>query len=174
MTPLPKGGFGFPVQKSTTQQTRSSFGGVQKCSGERVLWYVFLPPYVLHPPHITAQTFFNGKSPDTSPERKFTKVFWRAGKVQGPLNRGVSNGGFRIWTCPSFFVPFGTFPIFPRDFPDLSGDSPKIFPIRPFPLSGPTNFTKSTYEEQSPKGPRHNLDLSQKKWETPRFGNPPV
>ena len=40
----------FPVQKSTTDQTRSSFGGVQKFSGERVLWYVFLPPYVLHPP----------------------------------------------------------------------------------------------------------------------------
>ena len=67
MTPLPKRGFGpplvryvfhppqasvlcFPVQKSTTEQTRSSFGGVQKFSGERVLWYVFLPPYVLHPP----------------------------------------------------------------------------------------------------------------------------
>ena len=67
MTPLPKSGFGppsygtfstplrcqcslFPVQESTTEQTRSSFGGVQKFSGERVLWYVFLPPYVLHPP----------------------------------------------------------------------------------------------------------------------------
>ena len=67
MTPLPKRGFGpplvryvfhppqvsvlcFPVQKSTTEQTRSCFGGVQKFSGERVLWYVFPPPYVLHPP----------------------------------------------------------------------------------------------------------------------------
>ena len=40
----------FPVPKSTTEQTKSSFGGVQKLSGERVLWYVFLPPYVLHPP----------------------------------------------------------------------------------------------------------------------------
>ena len=67
MTPLPKRGFGpplvryvfhppqvsvlcFPVQKSTTEQTRSCFGGVQKFLGERVLWYVFLPPYVLHPP----------------------------------------------------------------------------------------------------------------------------
>ena len=29
--------------------------GVQKFSGERVLGYVFLPPYVFHPPHITAQ-----------------------------------------------------------------------------------------------------------------------
>ena len=30
-----------------------SFGGVQKLSGECVLWYVFLPPppYVLHPPY---------------------------------------------------------------------------------------------------------------------------
>ena len=34
----------FPVQKSTTEQTRRSFGGVQKFSGERVLWYVFHPP----------------------------------------------------------------------------------------------------------------------------------
>ena len=33
---------------------------------------------------------------------------------------------------------------------------------------------KSPYEEQSRKGPRHNLDLSRKKWETPGFGNPPV
>ena len=45
----------FPVQKSTTEQTRCSFGGVPKSSGERVLWYVVLPPYVLHPRHITAQ-----------------------------------------------------------------------------------------------------------------------
>ena len=67
MTPLPRRGFGhplvryvfhplrcqcsvFPVQMSTTEQTRSSFGGVQKFPGERILWYVFLPPYVLHPP----------------------------------------------------------------------------------------------------------------------------
>ena len=74
LTPLPKRGFGppsygtfstplrcqcsvFPVQKSPTEQPRSSFGGVQKFSGERVLWYVSPPPpsYVLHPPHITAQ-----------------------------------------------------------------------------------------------------------------------
>ena len=44
----------FPVQKSTTEQTRISFGGVQKFSRERVLWYVFAPPppppYVLYPP----------------------------------------------------------------------------------------------------------------------------
>ena len=46
------------------------------------------------------------------------------------------------------------------DFPDLLGDSSGIFPICPFPLSRPI---KSTYEEQSRKGPRHNLDLSQRK-----------
>ena len=40
----------FPVQNSTTEQTRSSFGGVQNFSGECVLWYGFLPPYALHPP----------------------------------------------------------------------------------------------------------------------------
>ena len=72
MTPLPKKGFGpplvryvfhplrrqrsvFPVQKSTTERTRSSFGGAQKFSGERVLWYVFPPPIRFAPPHITAQ-----------------------------------------------------------------------------------------------------------------------
>ena len=83
-------------------------------------------------------------------------------------------GGFPIWTCPSFFVlfcPFWDFSLFLWDFPDLLGDGPGIFPICPFPLSRPI---KSTYEEQSQKGPRHNLDLSRKKWETPGFGNPPV
>ena len=62
------------------------------------------------------------------------------------------------------------------DFPDFSGFfriclGTQGFPICPFPLSRPIN---STNEEQSRKGPRHNLDLSRKKRETPRFGNPPV
>ena len=77
-------------------------------------------------------------------------------------------GGFPIWTCPSFFVLFWDFP---GDFPDLRRDGLGIFPIGPFPLSQPI---KSTYEEQSRKGPRHNLDHSRKKWETPGFGNTPV
>ena len=39
-----------------------------------------------------------------------------------PAKRGCfKRGGFPIWTCPSFFVPFCPF----WDFPDLSG----IFPI---------------------------------------------
>ena len=57
-----------------------------------------------------------------------------------------------------------------RDFPDLLGDGPGIFPIGPFPLSRPI---KGTYEEQSRKGPRHNLDLSRKKWETSPVWKPP-
>ena len=88
---------------------------------------------------------------------------------QGPLNGGVSNGGvsrsglvlpfFSFW---SFFVLFCRFLSLSRffwDFPDLLGDGPGIFPICPFPLSRPF---QSTYEEQSRKGPRHNLDLSRK------------
>ena len=84
-------------------------------------------------------------------------------------------GGFQTGGFPdldlflSFFVlfcPFWDFPDFCRDYPDLLGDGPGIFPIRPFSLSRPI---KSTCEEQSRKGPRHNLDLSRKKLETPRL-----
>ena len=64
--------------------------------------------------------------------------------------------------------PLWDFPDFCRDFPICPG----IFPICPFPLSLPVSFMKSTYEEQSRKCPRHNLDLSRKKWETSRFGSP--
>ena len=71
--------------------------------------------------------------------------------------------------CP--FLSFLGLARFFWDFPDLLGDGPGIFPICPFPLSRPI---KSTYEEQSRKGPRHNLDLSEKSGkhpglETPRF-----
>ena len=102
-------------------------------------------------------------------------------KTQEPLNGGVSNGGvsrsglvlpflsFFVLFCP--FLSFLGLSRFSRDFPDLLADGPGIFPICPFPLSRPI---KSTYEEQSRKGPRHNLDLSRKKWETPGFGNPPA
>ena len=39
-------------------------------------------------------------------------------EIQGPLNGvgGFKRGGFPIWTCPSFFVLFGTFPIIPGFF----------------------------------------------------------
>ena len=90
---------------------------------------------------------------------------------QGPLNGGVSNGGV---SRSGLVLPFLSFLGLSRvfwAFPDLLGDGPGIFPIRPFPLSRPI---ESTYEEQSRKGPRHNLDLSRKKRETPGFGNPPV
>ena len=84
MTPLPKRGFGppsygtfcaplrcqfsvFPVQKSTTEQSRRSFGWVQKFPGERVLWYVFLPPYVWHPPYHGPTSTPLPKNPEPPP-----------------------------------------------------------------------------------------------------------
>ena len=94
--------------------------------------------------------------------------FWLVSPLssQESLNGGVSNGGASrsalVLPFSSFFVLLGTFP---------SGDSSGLFLICPFPLSRPV---KSAYEEQSRKGSRHNLDLPEKKWETPRFGNPPV
>ena len=82
---------------------------------------------------------------------------------------GVQTGGFPDLDLSFLFCPllvlFGTFPIL-WDFSDLLEDGPRIFQICPFPLSRPI---KSAYEEQSRKGPRHNLDLSRKK-----SGNPPV
>ena len=75
----------------------------------------------------------------------------------------------RCLSRPSgFFVLFGTFPIFPgfsRFARGWSGD----FPDSSLSLSRPI---KSSYEEQSRKGPRHDPDLSRKKSETPEFGNP--
>ena len=89
-TPLRCQGSVFPVQKSTTEQTRSSSGGVQKFSGERVLWYVFLPAYVLHPPikHIHTITGW--------PRFGSVRLRFGAGTVRavpvfgsgGPLRRG--------------------------------------------------------------------------------------
>ena len=41
----------FCLYKNRRQsRPEAPFGGVQNFPGERVLWYVFLPPYVLHPP----------------------------------------------------------------------------------------------------------------------------
>ena len=93
----------------------------------------------------------------------------RAARRGGGFKRGASRSGL---VCPFLsFLSFLGLSRFFWDFPDLLGDGPGIFPICPFPLSWPI---KSTYEEQSRKAPRHNLDLSRKKWETPGFGNPPV
>ena len=61
----------FPVKESTTGQTRSFFGWVQNFSGGRVLWYVLLPPYVLHTPPIMAQLdslLLIGNGPNTVSE----------------------------------------------------------------------------------------------------------
>ena len=86
----------------------------------------------------------------------------RAAK-RGGFKRGVSRSGLVLPFLSSFvlFCPFWDFPDFSGIFPDLRGDGPGIFPI--------CQPIKSTYEEQSRKGPRHNLDLSRKK-----VGNTPV
>ena len=81
---------------------------------------------------------------------------WRMAKFQGPLsNGGVSRSRLAL-LCLSFFVLFETFPIF-LGFSRIARGWSGIFPICPFPLSRPI---KSTYEEKSRKGLRHNLDLS--------------
>ena len=66
---------------------------------------------------------------------------------------GVQTGGFPIWTCPSFLSFLGLSRFF-RDFPDFFRDVPD--------WSFSSFLVKSTYEEQSRKGPRHNPDLSRK------------
>ena len=83
---------------------------------------------------------------------------------QGPVDRGgggFKRGGFPIWTSPSFFLSlfllFWDFPDF-QDFPDLFRD----FPVGPFPLSRPINFSQST-EGTVPKekGLRHSALTAQ-------------
>ena len=84
---------------------------------------------------------------------------------QGPLNRGVSNGGgFPIWTCPSFFVLFGTFPIFPISL--ICSEMVRGFsPFVPFLFLG--LLTAPT--RNSPEGVRDTI------WTFPeKVGNPPV
>ena len=101
------------------------------------------------------------------PKRPFRESF--CSKYVGPFSQVPLNGGVSRSGLVLPFLSFLGLPRFFWDFPDLLGDGPGIFPICPFPFSRPN---KSTYKEQSRKGPRHNLDLSQKKWETPGLETP--
>ena len=79
----------------------------------------------------------------------FSAISSRAAK-RGCFKRG----GFPIWTCPSFFVLFGTFPIFPgfsRFARGWSGDFPNL---SFFILSQPI---KSTYTRNSPERVRDTI-----------------
>ena len=111
------------------------------------------------------------KSPETKKYEQNTKsqVSSTVSKVlgdQGPLNVGVSNG---VASRSGLVLPFCSFLSFlglSRFFRDFSG----IFPICSGMVRGFSRFVlllsrpfKSTYEEQSRKGPRHNLDLSREK-----------
>ena len=85
----------------------------------------------------------------------FRPIFWakpalKSAESAWPLNGGVSNGGVSRSGLVLPFLSFLGLSRFFWDFPDLLGDGPGIFPICPFPLSRPI---KSTYEEQSRKGP---------------------
>ena len=114
----------FPVQKSTTEQTRSSFGGVQKFSGERILWYVFLPHTFCTPP------ISRPKSKKNFMLKDFGLIFYslvrqkeRKLKLLGPdiFWRG---GGQKAWYVPrnretKFFGRIS------RDFAGISQGRPK-------------------------------------------------
>ena len=146
------------------------------------------PPFFNHCIHILSMCNKKGsqKSRPRSVSDKFTtklrqnlhfiswesEDFWQSptNPNKSPTTSREKSNDFRGASSLAF-CPFLSFWDFPGDFPDLLGDGPGNFPICPFPLSRPI---KSTYEEQSRKGPRHNLDLSRKKWETPRVGNTPV
>ena len=96
-------------------------------------------------------------------------------EIKGRWTGGFQTGGFPDLDLSFLFCPFLSFfglSRFFRDFPDLRGDGPGIFPICPFPLSRPIKSTATRGTVR--KGPRHNLDLSRKKCETPGFGNTPV
>ena len=51
----------FSLFKNPRQSRTEALLEGPEFSGGRVLWYVFLPPYVLHPPHIMAQIRANHK-----------------------------------------------------------------------------------------------------------------
>ena len=83
------------------------------------------------------------RKPETKPRKRDNQTFAILPlQVKG---RQTGGGGSRSGLVLPFLSFLGL------------GDGPGIFPICPFSLSRPI---KSTYEEQSQKGPRHNLDLS--------------
>ena len=140
MTPLPKRAFGppsygtfstplgcqcsvFPAQKSTTEQTRSSFGRGPEVFGRARSLVRFPPPIRFAPPHSTAQQ--NILSPSLDPcqvnfsHRHFSKrfsppkisttkcVFFQREDLQ-EWPRYVFAGNCRfsqIGVCPLRFVP---------------------------------------------------------------------
>ena len=94
-------------------------------------------------------------------------LFCSATLYSRALNGGFQTGGVPDLDLSFLFLSLLGLSRFFWDFPDLLGDGPGNFPIYLFSLARPF---KGTYEEQSRKGPRHNPDLSRKKWEAP----PPV
>ena len=90
---------------------------------------------------------------------------------QGPLNGGFQTGGFPDLDLSFLLCPF-------EDFPNFSG----IFLICSGMVRGFSRFVLFLFlslliapTRNSPaRGLRHNLDLARQKWETARFGTPPL
>ena len=85
----------FPVQKSTTEQL---FWRGPKELGERVLWYVCLPPYVLHPPI---------SRPNFGPPKKFMCLISLERMQKGDPHQLFSGGfwGVKKGSQPRHFRP---------------------------------------------------------------------
>ena len=125
--------------------------------------------------------FVHPHLPECDPIRLFSiSKLWDHQETTHLSKAAKQRGGGQTGGFPNLdsSVPIGRFLSFLGLFRFFSGFSrfvgtecPGIFPICPFPLCRRTN---STYKEQYRKGPRHNPDLSRKKWDPPRFGNPPV
>ena len=100
-------------------------------------------------------------------KRSFRNFIWNPPRnSQGPpKGGGVQTGGLSRSGLVFPFLSFLELCRFFWDFPDLLGDGPGRFPIRPFSLSRPI---KSTYEELSPKRVRDTI------WTFPEeSGKPP-
>ena len=70
----------LPVQKSTTEQARGPFGGSEGSSfllGGCLLRYVYLPPYVVHPPYHAPRSSYAVRSAKLPTDLLFLGINWR-------------------------------------------------------------------------------------------------
>ena len=104
---------------------------------------------------------------------KCRRLFTNCRECQGPLNEGVSNGGVSrsglVLPFLSFFCPFWDFPDFSGIFPICSGMVRGFFRFVLFLSLG---LLRAAIRN-SPERVRDTIwTFPEKKWETPRFGNP--
>ena len=106
---------------------------------------------------------------ETAPEKKIIKLMrrtvWKTGK-----SRAAKRGGFKRGVSRSGLVLFLSFPDFSGIFPICSGMVRGFSRFVPFLFLGLLEHLRGTV----PKGSATQSGPFPKKWETPRFGNPPV